>query len=211
LIVIGETISHYKILEELGRGGMGVVYKAEDTKYKRTVAPKFLPPELTRDPEAKERFVREAQAASALDHPYIGTIYEINETKEGQLFIAMACYQGETLKQRIERGPLKIKDSIELATQVADGLANAHEQGIIHRDIKLANVIVTGENRVKILDFGLAKLQGQSQFTKAGTTLGTVAYMSPEQLRGEDVDHRTDIWSLGVPAVCRSKATTNRQ
>jgi serine/threonine-protein kinase len=187
---IGKTISHYKI--------MGVVYKAQDTKLKRTVALKFLPPELTRDPEAKERFVREAQAASALDHPNIGTIYDINETKEGQLFIAMACYEGETLKQRIERGPSKIKDSIKLATQVAEGLANAHEQGIIHRDIKPANVMVTGENRVKILDFGLAKLQGQSQFTKAGTTLGTVAYMSPEQLRGEDVDHRTDIWSLGV-------------
>ncbi len=196
--MIGKIVSHYKILEKLGEGGMGVVYKAEDTKLKRTVALKFLPPELTRDPEAKKRFVREAQAASALDHSYIGTIYEINETEDGQLFIAMACYEGETLKQKIEKGPLKIKDAVEFAMQVAEGLANAHEQGIIHRDIKPDNVMVTGANRVKILDFGLAKLQGQSQFTKEGTTLGTVAYMSPEQLRGEDVDHRTDIWSLGV-------------
>ncbi|MEE9168802.1 MAG: serine/threonine-protein kinase, partial [bacterium] len=180
--MIGKIVSHYKILEKLGEGGMGVVYKAEDTKLKRTVALKFLPPELTRDPEAKKRFVREAQAASALDHSYIGTIYEINETEDGQLFIAMACYEGETLKQKIEKGPLKIKDAVEFAMQVAEGLANAHEQGIIHRDIKPANVMVTGENRVKILDFGLAKLQGQSQFTKEGTTLGTVAYMSPEQL-----------------------------
>ena len=200
--MIGKTISHYKIIEKLGEGGMGIVYKAEDTKLKRTVALKFLPPELTRDPEAKERFVREAQAASALDHPHIGTIYEINEVPtEGQeqLFIAMACYEGETLKEKIEKGPLPIQNAIELASQVAEGLAKAHEKGIVHRDIKPANVMVTGDEQAKILDFGLARSRSaETQLTKEGTTLGTVAYMAPEQVQGKKVDQRTDIWSLGV-------------
>jgi serine/threonine protein kinase len=196
--MIGQNISHYKILEKLGEGGMGVVYKAEDTKLKRIVALKFLPPELTRDPEAKERFIHEAQAASALDHPNICTIYEIGETDEGQLFIAMACCEGETLKKKIERGPLKIDDTNDVALQVAQGLRKAHEKGIVHRDIKPTNIIVTTDGVVKIVDFGLAKLVRQTRVTKAGTTVGTVAYMSPEQARGEEVDHRTDIWSIGI-------------
>jgi len=196
--MIGKIISHYKILEKLGEGGMGVVYKAQDTKLKRTVALKFLPPELTRDPEAKERFVHEAQAAGALDHPNICTIYEIDEIEDEQMFISMAYYEGETLKKKIEREPLKIEEAIDIAVQVAQGLAKAHEQGILHRDIKPANVMITKDGLAKIVDFGLAKLAGQTKITKTGTTLGTIAYISPEQARGEEVDHRTDIWSLGV-------------
>ncbi len=201
--MIGKTVSHYKIIEEIGAGGMGVVYKAEDTKLKRIVALKFLPPELTRDPEAKKRFIREAQAASALEHPNICNIHEIDETKPapgepvGQLFIVMACYEGETLKLKIEKGKLKIEEAVDYTIQIAQGLEKAHEQGISHRDIKPANIIITTDGLVKILDFGLAKLAGQAQFTKDTSTLGTVAYMSPEQVSGKEVDQRTDIWSLG--------------
>ncbi|MFH0778392.1 MAG: protein kinase [Candidatus Eisenbacteria bacterium] len=196
--MIGRTISHYRILEKLGEGGMGVVYRAEDTKLKRTVALKFLPPELTRDPRAKERFIQEAQAASALDHPSICNVHEIGETDEGQLFIAMACYEGETLKKRIERGAMALDDAVRAAIEVGEGLSKAHSQGIVHRDIKPANIMITNESMAKILDFGLAKLAGRMRLTKTSSTVGTVAYMSPEQARGEDVDHRTDIWSLGV-------------
>jgi len=196
--MIGQTISHYKILSKLGEGGMGVVYKAEDLKLKRCVALKFLPPELTRDAMAKERFVNEAQAASALDHPNICTIHEIDETNEGQTFIAMACYEGESLKTKIERGPLKLDETLDIAVQIAQGLTKAHEQKIIHRDIKPANVLITKDGLVKIVDFGLAKLSGRTKLTRTGTTPGTVSYMSPEQLRGGDVDHRSDIWALGV-------------
>jgi serine/threonine protein kinase/tetratricopeptide (TPR) repeat protein len=196
--MIGKTISHYKILEELGRGGMGVVYKAEDTKLGRSVALKFLPPDLTRDPEAKERFVHEAQAASSLDHPNICNIHEIDETEDGRIFICMACYEGESLKERIARGPLEATEATGIVYQIAAGLARAHESGIVHRDIKPANIIVTERGEAKIVDFGLAKLAGGSKLTRVGTTLGTVAYMSPEQAKGEEVDHRTDIWSLGV-------------
>jgi serine/threonine protein kinase len=196
--MIGKTISHYRIVERLGEGGMGVVYRAEDTKLKRAVALKFLPPELTRDPAAKERFIQEAQAASALDHPNICTIYEIDGAKDGQLFIAMACYEGETLKQKIERGPLAVAEALEIALQVARGLGRAHDAGIIHRDIKPGNIMITERGDVKIVDFGLAKLAGQVRLTKMGATPGTAAYMSPEQAQGKDVDHRTDIWSLGV-------------
>jgi serine/threonine protein kinase/formylglycine-generating enzyme required for sulfatase activity/dienelactone hydrolase len=196
--MVGTTVSHYKILEKLGGGGMGVVFKAEDTKLKRTVALKFLPPELTRDEQAKTRFVHEAQAASALQHPNICTIHDIDETADHQLFIVMDCYEGETLKQMVERGPLPIDKAIDIATQVAHGLAKAHESGIVHRDIKPANIIITADGVAKILDFGLAKLGGQTQLTKTGSTLGTVAYMSPEQAQGDEIDHRTDIWSLGA-------------
>jgi serine/threonine protein kinase len=196
--MIGKVVSHYKILEKLGEGGMGVVYKAEDTKLKRTVALKFLPPALTGDLEAKERFTHEAQAASALDHPNVSTVFEINETDDGQMFMAMACYDGETLKTRIGRGPLPVDEAVGIATQVAQGLAKAHESGIVHRDIKPANIIITKDGIAKVLDFGLAKLSGRTLLTKTGTTLGTAAYMSPEQARGGEVDHRTDIWSLGV-------------
>jgi TolB-like protein/Tfp pilus assembly protein PilF len=177
---------------------MGVVYKAEDTKLKRTVALKFLPPELTRDPNAKDRFIHEAQAASALQHINICTIHDVDETSEGQLFIVLDCYDGETVKEKISHGPLKIEDALDFALQIAQGLQKAHEKGIVHRDIKPANILITNDGVAKILDFGLAKLVGQERLTKTGSTVGTAAYMSPEQARGEEVDHRTDIWSLGV-------------
>jgi Tol biopolymer transport system component/predicted Ser/Thr protein kinase len=196
--MINQTISHYKILAKLGAGGMGVVYKAEDTKLKRAVALKFLPPELSRDDEAKERFVHEAQAASALDHPNICTIYEIGETEDEQIFIAMAYYEGETLKQQGAKGKLQTEKVIDIAIQIAQGLAKAHEHGITHRDIKPANVMITKDGIAKILDFGLAKLAGQARLTKTGSTVGTPAYISPEQIQLIDADHRSDIWSLGV-------------
>ena len=196
--MIGRTISHYKIIEKLGEGGMGIVYKAEDTKLKRTVALKFLPPELTRDPEAKKRFIQEAQAASALEHNNICNIHEIDDTDDGQTFIVMACYEGEILKDKIQKGFLKIEEDVEIAIQIAEGLKKAHEKGIIHRDIKPGNIFITNNGVVKIFDFGLAKFAGQTKLTKADTILGTMAYMSPEQTRGKEVDHRTDIWSLGV-------------
>ncbi len=194
----GQTISHYQVLEKLGGGGMGVVYKALDEKLDRTVALKFLPPHLSMDAESKARFIHEAKAASALDHANICTIYDIDETEQGQLFIAMAFYQGETLKAKIARRPFPLEEALAYAIQVADGLSRAHDAGIVHRDVKPANVMITDRGRVKIVDFGLAKVAGQTQLTQAGTTLGTVAYMSPEQARGEVVDARTDIWSLGV-------------
>ncbi len=196
--MIGRTISHYRILEKLGEGGMGVVYRARDRKLKRDVALKFLAPDLTRDSAAKARFIREAEATSALDHPNICTLHAIEETEDGRLFLAMACYEGETLKDRLERGPLPVAAAVDIAAQVAAGLAKAHERGIAHRDIKPANVFITGDGLVKILDFGLAKLAGRAQLTTTGTTLGTVAYMSPEQVRGDESDGRTDLWSLGV-------------
>jgi len=188
----------YKVIQELGRGGMGVVYKAEDTRLKRPVALKFLPPELTRDPEARERFVQEAQAASRIDHTNICTIHEIDETEDGRTFIVMAYYEGESLREKTERGPQPVQEAIDLGIQVARGLGQAHKKGIIHRDIKPANIIVTVEGTAKILDFGLAKLSDNLALTRAGTVMGTAAYMSPEQARGEDVDRRTDIWALGV-------------
>ncbi len=196
--MIGKIISHYKIIEEIGAGGMGIVYKAEDTKLKRTVALKFLPPELTRDEETKKRFIHEAQAASALQHTNICTIHDIDQTNDGQMFICMDYYEGETLKKKIEQGPLRIEEALDISIQIARGLTKAHEQHIIHRDIKPANILLTKEGVAKIVDFGLAKLAGRTMLTKEGTTLGTIAYMSPEQTRGEEVDHRTDIWSLGV-------------
>ena len=194
----GTRLGPYDILAELGHGGMGVVYTARDPRLDRQVAIKVLPPDLTRDDVAKERFLQEAKAASALDHPNICTIFEINETEDGQLYLVMAHYEGETLKERIERGPLALEDAIDITTQVGHGLSKAHAAGIVHRDIKPANLMVTSDGTVKILDFGLAKLAGAEGVTQTGTAVGTVAYMSPEQARGEDVDHRTDIWSLGV-------------
>jgi serine/threonine-protein kinase len=196
--MIGRIISHYKILAKLGEGGMGVVYKAEDVKLGRHVVLKFLAPYLTRDSQAIERFINEAKTASALDHPNICTIYEIGESEDGQLFIAMAYYEGETLKEKVNSNQLSVISVVEIATQIASGLARAHEAGIIHRDIKPANIIITKRGEVKILDFGLAKLAGQQHLTKSGATMGTIAYMSPEQAQGLPVDHRTDIWSLGV-------------
>ncbi len=232
--MLGQIISHYKILSQLGEGGMGVVYKAEDLRLGRFVVLKFLAPYLTRDAQALERFINEAKAASSLDHPNICTIYEIGEAEDEQLFIAMAYYEGETLAERLAKGEerkargegreamgerrgakdeapvtppssplditggLPLSDALAIATQIANGLACAHEAGITHRDIKPANVIITKREEVKILDFGLAKLAGHSHLTKTGSTLGTVAYMSPEQAQGLPVDQRTDIWSLGV-------------
>ena len=194
----GTALGPYRIVSQLGQGGMGVVYQAHDPRLDRHVAIKLLPPDLTRDETAKQRFLQEAKAASALDHPNICTIHEINETPDGQLYLVMAHYEGETLKERIARGPLQLNDAIDIATQVGTGLAEAHGAGIVHRDIKPANLLITKTGVVKILDFGLAKLAGSEGVTQTGTTVGTVAYMSPEQAKGQQVDHRTDIWSLGV-------------
>ena len=196
--MVGQTISHYKILDILGSGGMGIVYKAEDIKLHRTVALKFLPIELTSDETAKNRFIREAQSASSLQHNNICTIHEIDETEDGQFFIAMDYYEGETLKNKIKRESISLDEIIKITTQIAEGLNKAHENGIIHRDIKSANIFITKDGTVKILDFGLAKRVDRSQFTTMGVKLGTTDYMSPEQIKGEDIDHRTDIWSLGV-------------
>ena len=195
--MIGKTIAHYKIVSELGRGGMGVVYKAEDSKLHRTVALKFLPPEMIRDDEAKTRFVREARAAAALTHPNIATVYEINEA-EGHTYIAMEYVEGESLRDKIRSGQLSVDEALALTTQVARGLSKAHSKGIVHRDIKPGNILLTLEGDAKIVDFGLAKLGAQSRLTISGTTLGTAAYMSPEQARGEETDQRADVFSLGV-------------
>ena len=195
--MIGQTIAHYRILEKLGEGGMGIVYKAEDTKLKRTVALKFLPRELTKDSQAKARFVQEAQAAAALDHPHICAVFEIGEA-EGATYIAMPYVKGRSLKEREAAGPLSMEEALDIAGQVAEGLKEAHERGIIHRDIKPANIMLTEKGQAKIMDFGLAKLEAGVDLTKTMAVVGTVAYMSPEQARGEEVDHRTDIWSFGA-------------
>ncbi|MEJ2613516.1 MAG: protein kinase [Ignavibacteriaceae bacterium] len=196
--MIGQNISHYKIIDKLGEGGMGEVYKAEDIKLKRIVALKFLPVSFASDEEAKKRFIHEAQSASALDHNNICTVYEIGETENNQLFIAMAYYEGETLDAKIEKGLFESGEAIKIIHQICNGLYKAHKNQIVHRDIKPANIFITNEGIVKILDFGLAKGKGQSRLTQIGTTVGTIAYMSPEQARGEKVDQRSDIWSLGV-------------
>ena len=187
----------YQIIEELGRGGMGVVYKAKDNKLQRTVALKFLPPEWTHNLQAKERFVREARAAASLDHPNICTVYEIDEAEE-RMFISMAFVEGESLKSRIGRGILKLDEALGIGRQVAEGLKEAHKKGIVHRDIKSANIMVAETGQAKIMDFGIARVTGGTLLTQEGMTMGTVAYMSPEQARGEEVDQRTDIWSFGV-------------
>ncbi len=195
--MVGFTISHYEITEKLGEGGMGVVYKALDTKLKRPVALKFLRADVVEDAEAKERFLREAQAAAALDHPNICTVYEIDEA-EGQTFLAMAFVAGRTIKDKISDRPLKLDEVIDIATQTAEGLKAAHSRGVVHRDIKPANLMLNEEGQVKIMDFGLAQLAEQSRLTKTATILGTPAYMSPEQTRRKPTDRRTDVWSLGV-------------
>jgi serine/threonine protein kinase len=187
-----ELAGKYSIEDVVGRGGMGIVYKAEDTKLKRHVALKFLPPELVRDDEARERFVLEARSAAALSHPNICTIHEINE-EEGCSFIAMEYVEGQSLKERIKKGPLDTEEAVKVAIQVVEGLEEAHKKGIVHRDIKSANIMITAKGRAKVMDFGLAKVKGGTLLTREGTTLGTVAYMSPEQARGEEVDQRTDI------------------
>jgi serine/threonine protein kinase/tetratricopeptide (TPR) repeat protein len=187
----------YRIIRELGKGGMGIVYQAEDTKLERRVALKFLPPEQTEDSEARERFVREAKSAAALSHNHICTVYEIDE-EESRLFIAMEYIEGESLRQRILRGPLPQGEALDIAIQVAGGLGEAHKNRIIHRDVKPGNIMLTENGLAKVMDFGLAKALGRSLITKEAKTMGTVSYMSPEQARGQPVDYRTDIWSLGV-------------
>ncbi|MCI0405864.1 MAG: serine/threonine-protein kinase, partial [candidate division Zixibacteria bacterium] len=195
--MIGQTVSHYKILNKLGEGGMGVVYKAQDLRLDRLVALKFLPTHLGAEEEQKKRFFQEAKAASALDHPNICTIHEIDQTEKGQIFICMAYYEGEPLNKKIEKGSLKLEEALAITLQIAQGLAKAHRQGIVHRDIKSGNVVITADGIAKIVDFGLAKLTGKTTSPKT-KAVGTPSYMSPEQLCGEAVDHRADIWSLGI-------------
>ena len=197
--MIGQTISHYKITEKLGEGGMGVVYKATDTELNRPVALKFLAPHLLRDEEGRKRFRREAQAAAALDHPNICTVYEIGQA-EDQSFIAMAFLEGRTLSKRIADGPLKLPEALSIAIQMGEGLEAAHDKGVVHRDIKPDNVMLMKGSRglVKLMDFGLAQLAESSKLTREGTTLGTPIYMSPEQALGESTDKRSDVWALGV-------------
>lgn len=197
-VQVGETVSHYRIVADLGAGGMGVVYRAEDVRLGRHVAVKFLAPELTRDANARRRLLAEAQAASTLDHRNICTLYEVEEAADGTLFLVMAYYPGETLMGRLERGPLQLEQAIDLAMQIAEGLNAAHVHGIVHRDLKPANVIITAEGVAKIIDFGLAQWANSTRLTEIGKTWGTVAYMSPEQARGDVVDKRTDLWALGV-------------
>ena len=200
--MIGTRVSHYHIIEGIGAGGMGVVYLAEDERLHRKVALKFLPPTTAQDAHARARLLREAQAASALDHPNVATVHDIGESN-GQLFIAMPFYDGETLRTRIERGPLTFSEAARIAGQIAAGLAAAHRAGIVHRDLKPAHIVLTNDGQVKIVDFGLAMVLSETRetgtrMTAAGTTLGTVAYMAPEQASGIDVDSRADVWALGV-------------
>ncbi|MCH8246668.1 MAG: protein kinase [Bacteroidetes bacterium] len=198
--MIGKTISHFEVIEKLGGGGMGVVYVGRDLDLDRPVAMKFLPPHMSSVEGNRQRFVIEAKAASALNSPHICTIYEIGQTADKQLFIAMALYDGETLEHKIARGPLPVEMALEYTLQVGAGLSKAHGKDIIHRDVKPANIIVTEDGIAVILDFGLAKLMGSAAITGEGDSLGTAAYMSPEQVRGDEVDLRTDVWALGVLA-----------
>lgn len=194
----GSRITHYELLERIGAGGMGEVYKAWDLRLQRTVALKLLSADVGQDAKRKARFLQEARAASALDHPAICTIHEIGETPDGLMFITMACYEGENVFEQLKRGPLDLQDALRIVIPVAEGLDLAHQVGITHRDIKPANIAITADGQPKILDFGIAKMAGMNITGEGDGILGTVAYMSPEQIRGEDVDQRTDVWALGV-------------
>ena len=196
--MIGDTVSHYRVIEKIGGGGMGVVYKAEDVRLGRVVALKFLNPALIANESNRKRFLREAQAASLIDHPNVCHVYQVEETDDGRLFIAMAYYGGRSLRAAIEEGALPARQAFEIAFSVAQGLWAAHRRGIVHRDIKPGNIVVSDDGFVKIVDFGLALLMGQSRVTTGDARVGTVAYMSPEQASSSSVDERTDIWSLGV-------------
>jgi serine/threonine protein kinase len=195
--MVGKTVSHYKILEKLGEGGMGVVYKAEDTRLKRTVALKFLPRNLESHESERARFLQEAQAASALNHPNVCTIYDIGEAA-GEQFIAMEYVDGVTLREKMAEGKLPTSTAVAYATQIGEALEEAHAKGIVHRDIKAENIMITGKDQVKVMDFGLAKLKGSLKLTKTSSTVGTLAYMAPEQIQGGQVDARNDIFSFGV-------------
>jgi len=195
--MIGQKISHYKILDELGSGGMGVVYRAHDHKLDRTVALKFILPQIVKKKRDARQFNHEARAAASLNHPHICTVYEIDE-QEGNTFIAMEYVEGPSLRELTRKGPLEVEEALDFSIQIAEGLQEAHEKGIIHRDIKSSNIIVTKKNQVKIMDFGLAKITGDQELSETRTLKGTVTYMSPEQAVGGDIDYRTDIWSLGV-------------
>src|SRR5580704_7732003 len=196
--MIGSTISHYRVVERLGRGAMGLVFKAQDLRLERPVAIKFISREVALNPDQRTRFEREARTASLLDHANICTIHEFGETPEGELYIVMGFCPGENLRTRLERGPLPVKQAVNIAEQIALGLAKAHSMGVVHRDIKPANIMLLPDGMVKIVDFGLAKLPRDIGLTNTGGVVGTVPYMSPEQLRGDPLDRRTDIWSWGV-------------
>jgi len=204
--MIGSTLSHYHIESELGRGGMGIVYRAKDTKLNRTVAIKVLPSAALATEDDRARFYREAQAAAQLHHPSIATIFQIDEAVPSDAphgtqpspFIVMEFIEGQTLEERIKKGPLKLSEVNQIAQEVASALELAHAKKIVHRDIKSANVMLTAKGSAKVLDFGLAKTAQSTQLTRMGSTMGTVAFMSPEQARGEEVDGRTDLWALGV-------------
>ena len=196
--LIGRTLGHYDVISRLGAGGMGVVYQARDTHLDRLVALKFLPLDLVLDEERRLRLVREARTSAALEHPNIAAVYEIAETPDGRMFIVMGYYEGETLRQRLQKRPLPLAEALEIAGQVAAGLAHAHGRGIVHRDVKPGNIMLTSDGLTKIIDFGLAKCRGLSTITGADSIMGTLAYLSPEQARGEEVDQRTDVWSLGA-------------
>ena len=193
----GTVVAHYAIVSRLGGGGQGVVYLAKDTKLNRLVALKFLPQQCSDDDCARERFIREARAASAVEHPNVCAIHAIESTDAGHLFIVMAYCDGQTLKRKLQDGPLPVDGALKIAIQIADGLTAAHMRGVVHRDVKPGNLMLTASG-IKIIDFGLASLMESSQITTDGAMLGTAAYMSPEQTRGEGVDARTDIWSVGI-------------
>ncbi|MGB2957758.1 MAG: serine/threonine-protein kinase, partial [Bacteroidota bacterium] len=195
--MIGTTIGHFRILAKLGEGGMGVVYRAEDQKLKREVALKFLPAHLTATEEERARFVQEAQSAATLNHPNVCTIYGIEE-HEGQQFIEMEYVDGVTLREKTEGKQLKGDEAVDYAIQIGEALLEAHSKGIVHRDVKAENIMVNSKNQAKVMDFGLAKLRGSLRLTKTSSTIGTLAYMAPEQIQGEEVDARSDIFSFGV-------------